>query len=68
MTKVNWQHRVLDRNNDTNGRETAVRAHMARHGYRLMHRRNGQYWVMFAEPITLDQIEAWVQPRKRSRL
>jgi hypothetical protein len=32
-----------------------------------MHRRNGQYWVMLADPMTLDQIEAWVRPQKRSR-
>jgi len=67
MTKVSRQEPVFDRSNDANGREIAVRAHMARRGYRLMHRRNGQYWVMFDEPMTLAEIEAWVQPQKRSR-
>lgn len=67
MTKIDWHDQILDRGSEENGRETAIRAHMARRGYRLMHRRNGQYWVMFDEPMTLDQIEAWVQPRKRSR-
>jgi len=67
MTKVNWQEQVFDRSNDANGREIAVRAHMAQRGYRLMHRRNGQYWVMLADPMTLDEVEAWVRPKKRSR-
>jgi hypothetical protein len=67
MTKVNWQEQVFDGSNDANGREIAVRAQMARRGYRLMHRRNGQYWVMLAEPMTLDEIEAWARPRNRSR-
>lgn len=67
MTKVNWQEQVSNRSNDANGREISVRAHMARRGYRLMHRRNGQYWVMLADPMTLDEIEAWAQPRNRFR-
>jgi len=25
-----------------------------------MHRRNGQYWLMMADPMTLTQIESWI--------
>ncbi len=63
MTKVDWQDKMLDRSAEANGREIAIRAHMARRGYRLMHRRNGQYWVMFDHPMTLDEIEGWATPR-----
>jgi hypothetical protein len=41
-----------------------VRGQLARRGYRLMHRRKGQYWVMFDIPMTLDEIEAWLEPRQ----
>jgi hypothetical protein len=37
--------------------ENRVRALLAQRGYRLMHRRNGQYWVMFADPYGLDAIK-----------
>jgi hypothetical protein len=37
--------------------ENQVRALLAQRGYRLMHRRNGQYWVMFADPYSLDVIK-----------
>jgi hypothetical protein len=26
-------------------------------GFRVMHRRNGQYWLMFAEPMTIYEID-----------
>jgi hypothetical protein len=67
MSKIDRQGELLDRSSKANGREIAVRAHMARRGYRLMHRRNGQYWVMLGDPMTLDEIEAWVRPRNRFR-
>ena len=38
-----------------------IRAHIAGCGYRLMHRRNGQYWLMLAEPMTFEQIENWAR-------
>jgi hypothetical protein len=64
MSKIDRQDQLLDK---ANGREIAVRAHMARRGYRLMHRRKGQYWVMLGDPMTLDEIEAWARPRNRLR-
>jgi hypothetical protein len=65
MTKVTFQDHSLNYNENENQREMAIRAQLARRGYRLMHRRNGQYWVMLADPMTLDDIEAWTTPRKR---
>jgi hypothetical protein len=67
MSKIDRQDQLLDRSSKANGREIGVRAHMARRGYRLMHRRNGQYWVMLGAPMTLDEIEAWTRPRNRIR-
>jgi hypothetical protein len=34
---------------------TSRRAHMA--GLHMMHRRNGQYWLMRAEPMTVREID-----------
>jgi len=34
-----------------------IRSELARKGYKLLHRRKGQYWVMMDQPMTLDQIE-----------
>lgn len=45
-------------------REMRVRSQLARRGYRLMHRRKGQYWVMFDQPMTLPEIETWVGRRR----
>ena len=45
-------------------REIKVREQVAQRGYWLMHRRNGQYWVMFNEPMTLPEIETWVGRRR----
>jgi hypothetical protein len=42
-------------------REITIRAMAAQLGYRLMHRRNGQYWVMFGDPMTLAEIEGWIE-------
>jgi hypothetical protein len=44
-----------------------ARALLAQQGYRLMHRRNGQYWVMIDNPMTLDEIEACAMPTRRGR-
>jgi hypothetical protein len=55
---ANWS-KVTDF--EAEARESRVRARMAKQGYRLMHRRNGQYWVMFDEPKTLDEIEVWIE-------
>jgi hypothetical protein len=39
-------------------REERIRAELAERGYRLMYRgRGGQYWVIFRDAQTLDQIE-----------
>jgi hypothetical protein len=51
--------------------ETEDEAHKARlrealaaKGYRLMHRRKGQYWMMHSTPRTLAQIESWLENTK----
>jgi hypothetical protein len=38
-----------------------VRWRAARQGYRLMHRRNGQYWLMQNQPMSLEEIEAMLR-------
>jgi len=38
-----------------------VRELAARQGYRLMHRRNDQYWLMRNQPMSLDQIAELLQ-------
>jgi hypothetical protein len=40
-----------------------LRARMAQQGYRLLHRRKEEYWVMFSAPMTLRQIEVWIDPQ-----
>jgi hypothetical protein len=51
-----------DRDLAAKARQAKVRSQAARKGYRLMHRRSGQYWVLFGSPMTLDEIEAWMEP------
>lgn len=41
--------------------EREVRKIMAEQGYRIMHRRNGEYWIMYDTPKTLAQIGAWIE-------
>jgi hypothetical protein len=48
---------------EAEARVIRARALLAQRGYRLMHRRNGQYWVMIDSPMTLDQIEASIERR-----
>jgi hypothetical protein len=38
-----------------------VRELAARQGYRLMHRRNDQYWLMRNQPMSLDDIAELLQ-------
>ncbi len=45
-------------------REIKVRQRVVQRGYRLMHRRHGQYWLMFDQPMTLPEIEIWVGMRR----
>jgi hypothetical protein len=59
---IEFHKRVQDRDLAAKVREEKVRSRVARKGYRLMHRRNRQYWVMFDNPMTLDEIEAWIEP------
>jgi hypothetical protein len=46
---------------DLEEQKVRVREGLAQRGYRLMHRRKQQYWVMQATPLTLDQIETWLE-------
>jgi hypothetical protein len=38
-----------------------VRELAARQGFRLMHRRNDQYWLMRNQPMSLDEIAQLLQ-------
>ena len=58
------EKRAQEKAREANSREIKVRERVAQRGYRLMHRRNGQYWVMFDEPMTLPEIETWVGRRR----
>jgi hypothetical protein len=37
--------------------ENQIRRTAAQQGFRLMHRRNGHYWLMFAEPLGFPEID-----------
>jgi hypothetical protein len=54
---------VRDGTRAAKAREMKVRSQLARRGYRLMHRRKGQYWVMLDEPMTFEEIDAWINPQ-----
>jgi hypothetical protein len=36
-----------------------IRRNLADQGYRVMHRRNGQYWVMFDKPMTVAEMNVF---------
>ena len=55
--------RAQEKTREADAREIKVRKQVAQRGYRLMHRRNGQYWLMFDQPMTLPEIETWVGMR-----
>jgi hypothetical protein len=40
--------------------EAIIRRELKALGYRLLHRRNGQYWLMIDEPMTLNRIVGFV--------
>jgi hypothetical protein len=51
--------------------EAAERAYLAsilrranRAGLQMMHRRKGQYWLMYAEPMTVWQIDCFLSNNK----
>ena len=39
-----------------------LRERAERRGYRLMHRRNGQYWLMRHQPMTLHEVAEFLYP------
>src|SRR5712671_4430399 len=47
--------------------ENRVREALAQRGFRLMHRRGNQYWVMYSQPQTLDEIEHELSPKATGR-
>jgi hypothetical protein len=56
--------RAQEKTREPEAREIKVRERVAQRGYRLMHRRNGQYWVMFSQAMTLPEIETLVGMRR----
>jgi len=40
--------------------EQRVRRLAAARGWRIMHRRKSQYWLLASDPMTLDGIEEWL--------
>jgi hypothetical protein len=54
------ERRRLQSTTSATDREARVREQVARRGGRMMHRRNGQYWIMIDRPKTLDEIETWL--------
>jgi len=64
VLRENLERRAQDKTREAEAREIKVRERVAQRGYRLMHRRHGQYWVMFAEPMTLPEIETLVGMRR----
>jgi hypothetical protein len=62
--RENLEKRAQEKIRDADAREIKVRKQVAQRGYRLMHRRHGQYWVMFSQPMTLPEIETLVGMRR----
>jgi hypothetical protein len=44
----------------------ALRKIMAQLGYSIMHRRNGKYWIVSGTPMTLTEIEKWIERQMAS--
>jgi hypothetical protein len=53
------QTKMLDEQLDP--QRARVREGLAMVGYRLLHRRGNQYWMLPKAPMTLDQIERWLE-------
>ena len=62
--RENLEKRAQEKIREADAREIKVRKQVAKRGYRLMHRRHGQYWVMFSQPMTLPEIETLVGMRR----
>jgi hypothetical protein len=43
-----------------------VRRDLADLGFRIMHRRNGQYWVMHDQPMTVAQMNDFINTRRKA--
>ncbi len=41
-----------------------IREQLARLGYRMMHRRNGQFWLLYEKPMRLPEIERLIDAAK----
>ncbi len=52
---------------DLEEQKVRVREGLAGYGYRLMHRRKRQYWLLHSTPRTLDQIESWLENTNSER-
>jgi hypothetical protein len=46
-------------------RREKMKKRLARLGYSLMHRRNGQFWLIYDEPMTLNEIEEFIEAQRR---
>jgi hypothetical protein len=64
VLRENLEKRAQEKTREAEAREIKVRERVAQRGYRLMHRRHGQFWVMFSQPMTLPEIETWVGMRR----
>jgi hypothetical protein len=49
-----------DKKRSEETQEQRVRALAAANGYRIMHRRGGQYWLLLSDPMSLDGVEDWL--------
>jgi hypothetical protein len=63
LQRENPEKWAQEKTREADAREINVQRKVAQRGYRLMHRRNGQYWVMLAKPMTLPEIETLVGMR-----
>jgi hypothetical protein len=52
---------VRDDNDINTEKEIETRSRVRARGYRLMHRRGGQYWLMVGLPLSLEQINRGIE-------
>jgi hypothetical protein len=61
VTKYQRQKETQAEHPSEPSHEQRVREKAARDGYRLMHRRGNQYWLMLARPMTIEEIDYWIE-------
>lgn len=57
MNRDEYDYRENPNDPETEYEKFVLGDFAAKFGFRVMHRRNGQYWLMFEEPMTVPDID-----------